>query len=246
LRIKVLLCGLVAVGLLTGAASLSSLTWPVGVVTAILQLVFAYAWPRMVRSDAPWPITIILALCSLAATAATIFMPGASVMSHSVEAIAVGVLLVFISQVLRGAEAEGRLAGVVSGVTGLVLAVLGSAWAASAQVGYGYGLTVVTVISLLGAGAVVVNRLPNRITMILAPLVAAALGAAASALPVDILWFQGAVMGLLAGLLVGSLRALALASRSVRNLSGILGLSCGIILLSGAASWYAMEVLAFI
>ena len=246
MRIKVLLCGLVAVGLLTGAASLSSLTWPVGVVTAILQLVFAYAWPRMVRSDAPWPITIILALCSLAATAATIFMPGASVMSHSVEAIAVGVLLVFISQVLRGAEAEGRLAGVVSGVTGLVLAVLGSAWAASAQVGYGYGLTVVTVISLLGAGAVVVNRLPNRITMILAPLVAAALGAAASALPVDILWFQGAVMGLLAGLLVGSLRALALASRSVRNLSGILGLSCGIILLSGAASWYAMEVLAFI
>lgn len=246
MRIKVLLCGLVAVGLLTGAASLSSLTWPMGVVTAILQLVFAYAWPRMVRSDAPWPITIILALCSLAATAATIFMPGASVMSHSVEAIAVGVLLVFISQVLRGAEAEGRLAGVVSGVTGLVLAVLGSAWAASAQVGYGYGLTVVTVISLLGAGAVVVNRLPNRITMILAPLVAAALGAAASALPVDILWFQGAVMGLLAGLLVGSLRALALASRSVRNLSGILGLSCGIILLSGAASWYAMEVLAFI
>ncbi|UTT38795.1 hypothetical protein NMP99_12245 [Glutamicibacter mishrai] len=246
MRIKVLLCGLVAVGLLTGAASLSSLTWPMGVVTAILQLVFAYAWPRMVRSDAPWPITIILALCSLAATAATIFMPGASVMSHSVEAIAVGVLLVFISQVLRGAEAEGRLAGVVSGVTGMVLAVLGSAWAASAQVGYGYGLTVVTVISLLGAGAVVVNRLPNRITMILAPLVAAALGAAASALPVDILWFQGAVMGLLAGLLVGSLRALALASRSVRNLSGILGLSCGIILLSGAASWYAMEVLAFI
>ncbi len=246
MRIKVLLCGLVAVGLLTGAASLSSLTWPMGVVTAILQLVFAYAWPRMVRSDAPWPITIILALCSLAATSATIFMPGASVMSHSVEAIAVGVLLVFISQVLRGAEAEGRLAGVVSGVTGMVLAVLGSAWAASAQVGYGYGLTVVTVISLLGAGAVVVNRLPNRITMILAPLVAAALGAAASALPVDILWFQGAVMGLLTGLLVGSLRALALASRSVRNLSGILGLSCGIILLSGAASWYAMEVLAFI
>ncbi|UYQ76621.1 hypothetical protein OF385_11320 [Glutamicibacter sp. JL.03c] len=246
MRIKVLLCGLVAVGLLTGAASLSSLTWPMGVVTAILQLVFAYAWPRMVRSDAPWPITIILALCSLASTAATIFMPGASVMSHSVEAIAVGVLLMFISQVLRGAEAEGRLAGVVSGVTGMVLAVLGSAWAASAQVGYGFGLTVVTAISLLGAGAVVVNRLPNRITMILAPLVAAALGAASSALPVDILWFQGAVMGLLAGLLVGSLRALALASRSVRNLSGILGLSCGIILLSGAASWYAMEVLAFI
>lgn len=246
MRIKVLLCGLVAVALLTGAASLSELTWPMGMVTAILQLVFAYTWPRMVRSDAPWPITIILALSSLVATAATVFMPGSSVMSHSVEVIAVGVLLVFISQVLRGAAAEGRLAGVVSGVTGMVLGVLGSAWVASAQVGYGFGLTITTVISLLGAGAVVVTRLPNRMTMILAPLIAVALGAAASALPIDILWFQGAVIGLLVGLLVGSLRALALASRSVRNISGILGLSCGIILISGAASWYAMEVLAFI
>lgn len=246
MRIKVLLCGLVAVALLAGAASLSSLTWPMGVVAAILQLIFAFAWPRMVRSDAPWPISIIIALCSLAATAATIFMPGTSVMSHGVEVIAVGVLLVFISQVLRGAEAEGRLAGVVSGVTGMVLGVLGSAWAASAQASYGFGLTVVTVISLLGAGAIAVTRLPNRITMVLAPVIAVALGAAASALPVDITWYQGAVMGLVAGLLVGSLRALALASKSVRNLSGIVGLSSGIILLSGASSWYIMEVLAFI
>ena len=167
-------------------------------------------------------------------------------MSHSVEAIAVGVLLVFISQVLRGAEAEGRLAGVVSGVTGIVLGVLGSAWAASAYVPYGFGLAVTTVVALLGAGAVAVTRLPNRMTMILAPVVAAALGAASSALPIDMLWYQGATLGLLTGLLVGSLRALALVSRSVRNMSGILGLACAILLMSGAVSWYAMEVLAFI
>ncbi|MGP5389164.1 hypothetical protein [Glutamicibacter arilaitensis] len=246
MRIKVLFSGLVAAALLVVAASLDSMNWLMGVLTAVLQLIFAYTWPRMVRSDAPWPISIIIALCSLAATAATMFMPGGSVMSHSVEAIAVGVLLVFISQVLRGAEAEGRLAGVVSGVSGVVLGVLGSAWAASALVPYGFGMTVSSVIALLGAGAVAVTRLPNRITMALAPVVAAALGAASTALPMDMLWYQGAILGLLIGLLVGSLRALALVSRSVRNLSGILGLSCAILLMSGAVSWYAMEVLAFI
>lgn len=246
MRIKVLFSGLVAAALLVVAASLDSMSWLMGVLTAVLQLIFAYTWPRMVRSDAPWPISIIIALCSLAATVATMFMPGGSVMSHSVEAIAVGVLLVFISQVLRGAEAEGRLAGVVSGVSGVVLGVLGSAWAASALVPYGFGMTVSSVIALLGAGAVAVTRLPNRITMALAPVVAAALGAASTALPMDMLWYQGAILGLLIGLLVGSLRALALVSRSVRNLSGILGLSCAILLMSGAVSWYAMEVLAFI
>lgn len=246
MRIKVLFSGLVAAALLVIAASLDSMSWLMGVLTAVLQLIFAYTWPRMVRSDAPWPITIILALCSLAATALAMFLPGGSMMSHSVEVIAVGVLLVFISQVLRGAEAEGRLAGVVSGVTGIVLGVLGSAWAASAYAPYGFGLTVITVVALLGAGAVSATRLPNRMTMILAPVVAAALGAASSALPMDLLWYQGAILGLLAGLLVGSLRALALVSRSVRNLSGILGLACAILLMSGAVSWYAMEILAFI
>lgn len=246
MRIKVLFSGLVAAALLVVVASLDSMSWLMGVLTAVLQLIFTYTWPRMVRSDAPWPITIILALCSLAATALAMFLPGGSMMSHSVEVIAVGVLLVFISQVLRGAEAEGRLAGVVSGVTGIVLGVLGSAWAASAYAPYGFGLTVITVVALLGAGSVSATRLPNRMTMILAPVVAAALGAASSALPMDLLWYQGAILGLLAGLLVGSLRALALVSRSVRNLSGILGLACAILLMSGAVSWYAMEVLAFI
>ncbi len=245
MRIKVLISGLLASALLLGAASVQSVAWAMGAVAVILQLLFSYAWPRLVRSDAPWPLTIILAVCSLAATAAALFMPGVSPMAHGVEVIAVGVLLVFISQVLRGADAEGRMAGTVSGITGLVMAVLGSAWAAAGTVNQGFALTVVTVIGLLGAGVVSMTRLPNRITMVLAPVMSTVLGAIATALPLGLHAYEGLVLGLFAGILVSALRALALATRSVRNLTGVIGLSSGMILISGAASWYVLELMAF-
>lgn len=245
MRIKVLISGLLASALLLGAASLQSVEWAMGAVAVILQLAFAYAWPRLIRAEAPWPLTVILAVCSLASTAAVLFMPGVSPMSHGVEVIAVGVLLVFISQVLRGAEAEGRMAGTVSGITGVVMAVLGSAWAAAGTVNYGFALTLVTVIGLAGSGLVAMTRLPNRITMFLAPLVSLVLGAIATALPLGLHVVEGVVLGLLAGILVSALRALALSTRSVRNLTCVLGLSSGIVLLSGAASWYALDLMVF-
>ena len=71
------------------------------------------------------------------------------------------------------------------------------------------------------------------------------LGAIVTALPLGMHIVEGVVLGLLAGILVSALRALALSTRSVRNLTGVLGLSSGIVLLSGAASWYALDLMVF-
>ncbi|WP_313813702.1 hypothetical protein [Glutamicibacter sp.] len=245
MRIKVLISGLLASALLLGAASIEAVDWAMGIAALMLQLVFAYAWPRLVAAQSPWPLTIILSLCSLAATAATLFMPGDSPMSHGIEVIAAGVLLVFISQVLRGAEADGRMAGAVAGTTGVVMAVLGSAWGAAGTIDLRFSLTLVTVLGLLGSGVFAMTRLPNRITMTLGPLVAACLGAAATALPLGLQWYEGVVIGAVAGLLVSSIRAMALSTRSVQNLTGVLGIASGMILISGATSWYALELLHF-
>lgn len=244
MRIKVLISGLLAAGLLLGAASFSSLAWAMGGVAVLIQLIFAFTWPRMTQSEAPWPLTIILSLAALASSAATIFASGSTQMSHSVEVIATGVLLVFISQVVRGAEAEGRLAGVVSGVAGLALVSQGAGWAAIGTSSDGFAISLVTVVALFAAGGAAITRLPNRLVFILAPLISGAVGAAMSALPMGLSWYQTLAIGVLSGLLVGSFRVLALSTRSVRTLAGILALSSGIILLAGALSWYASQLLS--
>lgn len=244
MRIKVLISGLLAAALLAGAASLSSLNFAMAAVAVVLQLVFAYTWPRMTRSETPWTISIILAIAALASTAATLFMPGATQTSHSVEVIAAGVLMIFITQVMRGSTADGRLAGVVSGITGLAIVAQGSGWAAMGLGEGALGITAFTLIALVGAGAIAITRLPDRITFVLAPLIGGALGAAASALTFGPTWYQALAIGVLAGLLVGSLRALALSTRSIRTLSGVLALASGILILAGAMSWYVMALLS--
>lgn len=246
MRIKVLICGLLASALLLGASSIQSVEWAMGAVAVLLQLVFAYAWPRLAQSQAPWPLTVILVLSSLAATAAALFMPGISPMSHGVEVIAAGVLMVFISQVMRGADAEGRMSGSVTGVAGVVISVLGASWAAAGTASHGFAMSLLTVLALIGAGLVCMTKLPNRWTMIFGPVVAALVGAAATVLPLDVLWWQGLIIGLLAGILVASLRALALMTRSVQNLTGVTALASAMILISGATSWYTMELMSFV
>lgn len=243
MRIKVLISGLLAAALLLGAAAWSSVNFAMAIVAVVVQLIFAYAWPRMTRSETPWTLSVILSICALASTAATLFMPGATQTSHSVEVIAAGVLLIFITQVLRGASSEGRLAGVVSGVTGLAIVTQGAGWAAIGLTDGAFGITVTTLLALLGAGAIAITRWPDRITFILAPVIGGALGALASALTFGPSWAPALCIGILSGLLVGSLRALALSSRSVRTISGVLALACGILLLAGALSWYAMVLL---
>ncbi len=245
LRIKVLLSGLLASALLLGAAGIGAVDWAMGAAALVLQLVFAYAWPRLVGAHARWALSAILVLCSAAATAATLFMPGDSPMSHGIEVIAAGVLLVFISQVLRGAEAQGRMSSVVAGTTGVVMAVLGSSWAAAGTTSFGFPLALVTVLGLLGSGVFAMTRLPNRITLGFGPLAAGALGAAATALPLGMAWYEGAVIGLVAGILVAAIRAMALSTRSVKNFTGVLAVAVGMILISGATSWYAVELLHF-
>lgn len=243
MRIKVLFSGVLAAALLLGAAALSTVDYAMAAVGVLMQLVFAYTWPRMTRSETPWVLSVILALAALGTSAATLFLPGATHTSLSVEVIAAGVITIFITQVLRGASAEGRLAGVVSGVTGLAIVAQGSGWAAIGLSDGALGVTLTAMLALFGAGAVAVTRWPDRITFVLAPLIGGALGALASALTFGPSWIPALSIGVLSGLLVGSLRALALSSRSVRTLSGVLALASSILILAGAVSWYVMVLL---
>lgn len=209
----------------------------------LLQLVFAYSWPTLTRCEKPWPLRVILAVAGLASSTAAVGLDGAPGMQNTLNAVAAGVLLVFVSQVFRGSDAAGRLSHAVAGVSGLALVTQGAGLAALGAVPAGFGIILVTVASLLGAGAVSMTRLPDRAVMLLAALTGSAAAAAFSALPLGLSWYECLFIGALAGLLVGSMRALTLATGAIRFVSDILAISTMILLVSGALSWYAMQLL---
>ena len=246
LRIKVLFLGLLVAVVLLAAAIFDSVPYLMAAATAVLQLLFAFSWPRMAKADAPVPSGIIIALCALAATAAAELLPEANPMAHAIEVITVGVLLAFISQVLRGADATARLEGAVSTVTGVVIAVLGSAWAASAHASFGLGLAASTLAGLLGAGLIAVTKLGHKPAALLAPLLGAGFGAAASLLPIGIDWVPALAAGLVSGLVLTVLRSVAIVTRGSRGKRGVAGLTTGAVLLAGAANWYLLDLLVFV
>lgn len=243
LRVKVLISGLLAAAALLVAATLDTPGLSVGAITAVLQLLFAYSWPTLTRSAQPWPLRIILALAGLLATFFAVGMLGPVGMGASMLVIAVGVPLVFMSQVFRGTVASGRLSNTVSGISGLAVVSQGAGLSALGASPSGFGIILVSVIALLGAGACAMTRLPDRDVIFLAPLTGAALGAASSALPLGLAWYHCLLIGALAGVLVGCLRAITLASRAVKRVEDMLAVSTLILLLTGSLSWYAMQVL---
>lgn len=242
-RIKVLISGLLAAAAVLLAAALDNPGIWVGVVTVSLQLIFAYSWPTLIGCEKPWPLRVILALAGLASSAAAVGLSGNPGLQNSLLIMAAGVLLVFVSQVFRGAAAQGRLSNVVAGISGLALVSQGAGFSALGAVAGGFGIILVTVISLLGSGAVAMTRLPDQVVMILSVITGSALAAAASALPLGLSWTHCLLIGALAGLLVGAMRAVVLASKAVKSSMDIMAVAILILMVSGTLSWYSMQLL---
>ena len=242
MRIKVLISGLLAAAAVLVAAALDTPGIWVGVVTLILQLFFAYSWPTLTGCLKPWPIRIILALAAIASSVSAVGLWDTPGLQHTLLALAAGTLLVFVTQVFRGAAAEGRLTNTVAGISGVALVSQGAGLAALGAVPGGFGIIVLTVLSLLAAGAVAMTKLPSQAVLLLALLTAAALAAALSALPLGLSWSHSLLLGALSGIWVGAMRAVILASGAVKSWTHILAVATLILTISGTVSWYAMQL----
>ncbi|WP_418907115.1 hypothetical protein [Glutamicibacter endophyticus] len=243
MRIKVLICGLLAAALLLVAAGLPFAPWAMAGAAVIVQVLFAVSWPRLTGAQTPWLITSVILLSALGATAAGLASGPPVTNRHSVEVIACGLLLVFITQVFRGASAKHRLATVVSGVAGVTIAVQGVGWVALGDHRAVLSVTILSLLGLVAAGALSITRLPDRVVLPVSPVLAGALGAAATALPLGLDWVHGLIFGALGGLVVAVVRALSLTSKAVRSLSGVLAVASCMLLLTGSLNWYALQLL---
>lgn len=175
--------------------------------TGILIAAFSYGWPTMLDLPWLWGSRIVLALTGV----------GTLMTAYTLESgiaalpfvIAVGLIMAFISEMLRR---DGRLrlveslCGVVGGV---VIVACAGGWLATAQDADGEALVIATAACLAAASAVS-GALPWRGWLNLAATVAAGVlagTAIAAALP-NIEVAHGAWAGLVAGILIASLTVL--------------------------------------
>lgn len=244
MRLKVLATGTIGLALLVGAGYLPNNShWPVTAITLLLLAAFALGWPRLMRASSPNPLSVVIFVVSAAATLLGVIAEPLPTLAWVAPSMAAGVVLVFLTQLVRGTDASKRLESAAVGITGMLVASFGSGWAAlGAQEPWRAG-ALMAGISILAAAAAGVLRLPDRIAFPLGFVLAVLAGGAASLLHPRIELVPALVLGAACGLVIVGFRAMLVSLGGPRSTVQVLGAALAPLLVCGSVTWYVLLLL---
>lgn len=195
-----------AAAAIAGGAYFGSL--PLLGVVAVLVVLFALGWSPLLGLPTPGGTFFVVVLAGLGALGAAHVTYSEPWLRNLPLVVAMGVLLTFINELLRGDGRERLVESLVGGVSGLVVAVSAAGWISAYKTEDGTSLVLSCAVSIAVASAVSASRLrgvPNLVATV-AGAVAAGVGVCL-AIP-DMEWLSGVWTGLVTGVLVVSLQML--------------------------------------
>lgn len=216
------------------------------VIACIGVLLVGIGWPQLLGVPAKKTLAAVISVGGIAAVLLAAAAPTGMSMAWSVVVVALGVMTVFLVQLVRGTGQPHRLESTFGASTGLVLATLGAGWVAAERLAANSansGMMLITGVSMLVAIGVCVLPWPDRLVaplgVVLATL-AAPLGAALSS---SISLLPAAVVGALGGTVIVCFRRLVLADGGPNKIPAILAIGSAPIMASGALVYFLEKLL---
>ena len=244
MRFKVLATGTIALALVVGASQLPGATaWPVLGVTLVLLAAFAVGWPRLMKVPSPNPVSLVIFVVGAGATLLGLVAPSGPGLGWVAPCLATGVILMFLTQLVRGTDAQKRLESAATGITGMVVAAFGSGWAVLGTEPAGPALSLMAGIGILGAAVPGVLRLPDRVVFPLGFVLAVLLGGAASLLHPGVSLVPALVLGAACGLVVVGSRAMLVSAGGPRGPAQMAAAALTPLLVCGSVTWYILLLL---
>ena len=193
-------------------------SWAIWAVVCACILVFAWGYPRLVGMPAPLPVSTVIALAGIGAATAATVAPMPSPLQWMGAFGAVGVILVFVTQLVRGTGQRQRLESTLGGCAGVLVVVFGSGWVAADRLTPNATNGSMMLLSGLSiASAVLVSAIPwpERLTAPLGLLAAILVGGVASVLVADVPVFPAVVVGAVVGSVVVCFHVLVVSEAQV-------------------------------
>lgn len=216
--------GVAAAVVVAAIIGASYLTLPVlAAVLCAASVLIGIGWPRLLGLPTARSLGTLIALAGIAAVLVAWLAPARMAMEWPPVVIALGVIGVFVVQLLRGTGAKLRLDSTLGASAGVLLAVMASGWVGSERLGSNAGnssMTLVTGISSLAAILVCLLPWPDRIVAPLGFVAAAVTGPLAGMLFGDVAPWSVVVVGAVCGAVIVSFRRLVLAGPAVRGRLG--------------------------
>lgn len=218
----------------------------VWVVASVLVLAFAAGWPRLLDLPAPVPLSLVIGLAGWSATTLAALAPMPQPMMWMGACAAVGLILVFLTQLLRGTGQQLRLESTLAGASGVLVAVLASGWVAADRIESNAANSSMMLVSGLSLGAAVLVgtiRWPDRITAPLGLAVAMLVGGLASFVDGNLALLPAVAVGAVVGSVVVACRALLVAEGGPRGTTAAVAAGVAPVIAAGGLAYFVERIL---
>jgi hypothetical protein len=214
-------------------------------VAVIVALAIGIGWPHFLGIPAKKTLAAIIGLPGAGSAVAATYVPAPSFLDWTPAFIAAGVMAVFLMQLLRGTGQAQRLESTLGSSAGVLLSCLGAGWIASSRFNGVREMLLVAGISAAFALLAGLIRWPDRIVAPLGIVLAGLTAPLAGLVFSNIAVLPAAVVGVVVGAVLVSLRRLVILRGEQLNVPAALGMGLAPVAAVGSLAYFIDKLLIY-
>lgn len=216
----------------------------VGVAVAIAAAI-GVGWPHFLRIPAKKTLAAVIAVPGAGAAVGAGLAPAPGYLDWTPAFIALGMIAVFVVQLIRGTGQAQRLESTLGCCAGVLLACLGSGWIAGARFNGVREMLLVAAISAAVALLAGLIRWPDSVVAPLGIVMAGLAGPLAGLVLSDIAVLPAAIFGVVVGAVLASFRRLATLRGAPLNVPAALSMGLAPVSAVGSLAYFIDKLLIY-
>lgn len=202
-------------------------------------------WPHFLGIPARKTLAVLIGLPGIGAAVAATYLPAPGFLNWTPSFIAVGVMSIFVMQLIRGTGQAQRLESMLGSSAGVLLSCLGAGWIACSRFNGVREMLLVAAISAAIALLAGLIRWPDRVVAPLGVVGAGLAGPLAGLVFSDIAVLPAAIVGVVVGAVLVSFRRLVILRGESLSFAAALGMGLGPVAAVGSLAYFIDKLLIY-
>ncbi|ACL40688.1 conserved hypothetical protein [Pseudarthrobacter chlorophenolicus A6] len=214
-------------------------------VAVVIAVAVGIGWPHFLRIPAKKTLAAVIALPGAGSALAALWAPAPGYLDWTPGFVAVGMMAVFVVQLIRGTGQAQRLESTLGCCVGVLLSCLGAGWVAGARFNGVREMLLVAAISAAVALLAGLIRWPDNVIAPLCIVLAGLAGPLAGLVLSDIAVLPAAIFGVVVGAVLASFRRLVTLRGAPLNFAAALGMGLAPVSAVGSLAYFIDKLLIF-
>jgi hypothetical protein len=214
-------------------------------VAVVIALAVGVGWPHYLGIPAKKTLAAVIGLCGAGSAVAAASVPAPGYLDWTPGFVALGVISVFVVQLVRGTGQAQRLESTLGCCVGVLLSCLGAGWIAGARFTGVKEMMLVAGVSAAVALLAGLIRWPDSIVAPLGIVLAGLAGPLAGLVFSDIAVLPAAIFGVVVGAVLVSFRRLVTLRGTPLNFPAALGMGLAPVAAVGSLAYFIDKLLIY-